>query len=415
MLKDHLSLNLAAAEELNKYFASSENEMVNEVLRVVEKYGTPEEINRMAMDAKKLPNLLARLKNMDSPYLKDLEWLTEMRDKGAFISVSDYRRNILGAKADSMSFNDGKATTLEIGALQYFPWLIEEAKQAIDKKEIMPGREMKEQNADNGDIFAVAAAMQIVGASYVETLDTRGTDGSNVHLGGPDTIGGYFGGIGQPNEHVLMWVDEFLYYYTNYGINEVLNVNLGTVFVGYLLYRLGIDIKFKISVFMGNDNPYSALWTMLMARLFAREDGTTPLIGFNLANSVNNKTIELSSNVRAAFGFENSIRIEHHITECYRHVVCQPYNRRNELVEIAAKIPNISAKHEGGDPEDEIMQQHTSSFFDYFRDKSEIEASGDMRHLLGNYMCKHAAVNNTAKALTENSLSFIAAKKLHRR
>ena len=134
MLKDHLSLNLAAAEELNKYFASSENEMVNEVLRVVEKYGTPEEINRMAMDAKKLPNLLARLKNMDSPYLKDLEWLTEMRDKGAFISVSDYRRNILGAKADSMSFNDGKATTLEISALQYFPWLIEEAKQAIDRQ-----------------------------------------------------------------------------------------------------------------------------------------------------------------------------------------------------------------------------------------------------------------------------------------
>ena len=67
----------------------------------------------------------------------------------------------------------------------------------------MPGRfirvrKMAEQ-VDDGDISAVAAAMQIVGATYVETLDTKGTDGSNVHLGGPETITGYFGGVGQPN------------------------------------------------------------------------------------------------------------------------------------------------------------------------------------------------------------------------
>jgi len=41
-------------------------------------------------------------------------------------------------------------------------------------------RKMKEQESDQGDTLAVAAAMQIVGASYVETLDTKGTDGSNV-------------------------------------------------------------------------------------------------------------------------------------------------------------------------------------------------------------------------------------------
>ena len=69
----------------------------------------------------------------------------------------------------------------------------------------MPGRfirvrKMKEQEAD-GDLPAIAAAMQIMGASYVETLDTKGTDGSNVHLGGPATITGYFGGVGQPNDH----------------------------------------------------------------------------------------------------------------------------------------------------------------------------------------------------------------------
>src|SRR5512143_1809549 len=109
----------------------------------------------------------------------------------------------------------------------------------------MPGRfirvrQMKEQEEDQGDLTAFAAAMQIMGTSYVETLDTKGTDGSNVHLGGPETITGYFGGIGQPNEYPLKWVDEFLYYYTNYGIRQVLNINPGTVFLGYMLRKLGI-------------------------------------------------------------------------------------------------------------------------------------------------------------------------------
>jgi hypothetical protein len=103
------------------------------------------------------------------------------------------------------------------------------------------------------------AAMQIMGASFVVTLDTKGTDGSNIHLGGSETLTGYFGGVGQPNDHALQWLDEYLYYYTHYGIRQVLNLNPGTVLLGYLLHRLGVDIEFKISVFMGNDNPYSAL------------------------------------------------------------------------------------------------------------------------------------------------------------
>ena len=222
------------------------------------------------------------------------------------------------------------AVTLEISALQYFPWLIAEARQAIEQGELMPGRyirvrKMKEQEADNGDILAVAAAMQIVGASYVETLDTKGTDGSNVHLGGPETITGYFGGVGQPNEYALKWLDEFLYYYTTYGIKQVLNINPGTVLLGYLLHKLGVDNEFKISVFMGNDNPYAALWTLIGAKLFSRDDGTSPLIGFNWCNSVNNETMEITAQVRQALGFEDVVRFEHHITETYKIIVRQPY------------------------------------------------------------------------------------------
>jgi len=416
-LRDMLKISTSCVDEINALLLDPNNQAVSAFLEVVEKYGTPEEINRKAEEARQLPNLMARLEKVAPAYVEDLHWLREQRDNGAFISVTDYRRQVLGDKADEMDFNEAFAVTLEISALQYFPFLIEEARQAIEQGELMPGRfirvrKMKEQEAD-GDIMAVAAAMQIVGASYVETLDTKGTDGSNVHLGGPETITGYFGGVGQPNEYALKWLDEFLYYYTTYGIKQVLNVNPGTVLLGYLLYKLGVDNEFKISVFMGNDNPYAALWTLIGAKLFSRPDGTSPLIGFNWSNSVNNETMEITAQIRQDLGFEDVVRFEHHITETYKSIVRQPYDRLEELVEIADHVPNISAKHEGAPPAVERTREHPSDILDYFRDKSEVEESGDMPHLLRNYLDKHDAVNRTARALTENGLTFIAARNLH--
>lgn len=277
---------------------------------------------------------------------------------------------------------------------------------------------MKEQ-VEDGDILAFAASMQIIGASYVQTLDTKGTlpgnDGKpvNVHLGGPDTITGYFGGVGAPNEHALKWVDEFLHYYTNYGLTQVLNTNPGTVLLGYMLHKLGIDIEFKISVFMGNDNPYSILWTLIAAKLFSRENGSTPLIGFNLSNSVNNETIELASCARGALSFEDIVRIEHHITEAYKSIVRQPYDRTQELVELAAHVQNISAKHEGGKPHTEKTREHPSDILDYFMPKKDIIEKGLMPLMLANYLDKHEAVNETAKALTQKGLAVVAAQNLH--
>jgi hypothetical protein len=273
---------------------------------------------------------------------------------------------------------------------------------------------MKEQIDDRGDTLAVAAAMQIVGASYVETLDTKGTDGSNIHLGGPETITGYFAGIGQPNDHPLKWVDEYLYYYTNYGVRQVLNINPGTVFLAYMMHKLGIDNEFKISVYMGNDNPFAVLWTLMGGKLFSREDGTTSLIGLNFANSVNNDTIQASDAIRSAMGFQDVVRFEHHITETWKSIVIQPYNRRDELVEIAKTVSNISAKHEGGDVEVEKTREHPSDILDYFLPKEEILKQGLMDAMQQNYLDKHAAVNATAEALTKAGIDVVCAWNLHR-
>jgi hypothetical protein len=184
--------------------------------------------------------------------------------------------------------------------------------------------------------------------------------------------------------------------------------------VGYLLYRLGVDIEFKISVFMGNDNPYAGLWTLIGAKLFSRDDGTSPLIGFNWSNSVNNQTLEITAQFRKQLGFEDVVRFEHHITETWKSIVRQPYDRRAELVEIADHVANISAKHEGGDPDVDQTRSHPSDILDYFRDKQEVIDSGDWEHLQTNFLDKFEAVNKTAWVLTANGLSFIAAEKLHR-
>lgn len=418
-LHDIFKIDLPALDQINGYLGDSGNPLTSALTGLVNKYGTPDEINRKAAAARELQSIFGRLENSQSPYLADLKWLIEERDKGSFVTISDYRRSLIGEAADQTYFKDCSAVTLEISALQYFPWLVAEAKKAIKEKEVMPARyirvrRMKEQEADQGDILAIAGAMQIFGSSYVESLDTKGVDGSNVHLGGPETITGYFGGIGQPNDYVCRWVDELLYYYSNYGIEQYLNINFGTILAGLILYKMGLDINFKISVFTGHDNPYAILWTLIMARLFARPDGTTPLAGINFSNSVNNDTILKSAAIRTAFGLDQNVRFEHHITEAYKSIVRQPYNRRDELLEIADSVPNIAAKHEGGDPEVEATRDHPSDILDYFRARDEIMEKGEMDILLGNYLDKHDAVNKTARALTEKGLAFKAAPRLHR-
>ena len=417
-MRNKLVIDKKRLDEVNAFLKDPNNKIVNALLSVVEKYGGPEEINRKARDAGKLENLMSRLKEKNSPYIKDIKWLIEQRDKGAFITVEDYRKKILGEKANKMKFNEEFAVTLEISACQYFECFMRQARQAVENQELMPGRFirvrcMKEQEEDD-DLLAMTAAMQILGASWCETLDTKGTDGSNVHLGGPETITGYFGGVGQPNDHPIKWVDEFLYYYTNYGVKQVLNINPGTIFLGYLLHKIGIDIEFKISVYMGNDNPYAVFWTLMAARLFSRENGSTSLIGFNFSNSVNNWTIELSDEIRRSLGLEDFVRFEHHILETWKSIVIQPYDRRDELIEIAPKIKNISAKHEGAENEVDSKREHPTDILDYFRPRKEIEEKGEMKYMIQNYLDKHEAINNTARALTEKGIPFIAAPNLHR-
>ena len=417
-MREKLRINPADLETVNAVLASEDNALVGGLLDLIEKYGGVDEINRKADEAGRLETRLAHLQDQASPFLGGLAWLMEQRDAGAFVTVPEYRRGILGDACDGMVFNEANAVTLEISALQYFPWLIAEAKQAIERRELMPGRYIRvrniaEQSAPGEDILAIATAMQIIGATHVETLDTKGIDGSNVHLGGPDTITGYFGGIGQPNDYPLKWADEYLGVLTKYGIRQVLNINSGTILVALLMHKLGIRNEFKVSVFLGVDNPWSVLWLLMGARLMAADDGTTSMIGLNLSNSVDLPTLVAAAEVRRSLGFDDDVRFEHHVTETWKSIVRQPYDRRADVVAAAASVPNISAKHEGGDPEAEAAREHPSDILDYFVAKEQVVADGLMPLMEQNYLDKHEAVCHTAAELTRAGIGVHAAGLLH--
>src|SRR5450759_4075033 len=393
-LREKLRIKPADLEAVSAVLSSPDNRLVGDLLDLVEKYGGVDAINRQADEASRLETRIARLQDEGSPFLPGIEWLAEQRDAGAFVTLPEYRRSVIGSAADAMTFDEARAVTLEISALQYFPWLIDQARQAIERRELMPGRYIRvrniaEQSAPREDILAVAAAMQIIGATHVETLDTNGIDGSNVHLGGPDTITGYFGGIGEPNDYPLKWAEECLGILTKYGIRQVLNINSGTILVALLMHKLGIRNEFKVSVFMGVDNPWSVLWLLMGARLLA------------------------GAGVRHALGFDEGVRFEHHVTETFKSIVRQPYDRRADVVTAAATVPNISAKHEGGDPAVEVTREHPSDILDYFISKDQVVADGLMPLLEQNYLDKHAALNETAAALTRAGIGVKPAALLH--
>ncbi len=113
-LRRLLEIPPSRLEAINAILLDPDTRLVNDFLAVVAKYGTPQEINQKAAAANQLPALLKRVEAVKPEFLKDLEWLAEQRDRGAFISVADYRHKVLGAKAARMSFQDDFAVTLEV-------------------------------------------------------------------------------------------------------------------------------------------------------------------------------------------------------------------------------------------------------------------------------------------------------------
>lgn len=79
----------------NSILLDPNSQIMKDFLAVVAKYGTPEEINKKHRAARKMDNLFKIVQERNPDALKDLKWLIQQRDKGAFISVADYRKRCL--------------------------------------------------------------------------------------------------------------------------------------------------------------------------------------------------------------------------------------------------------------------------------------------------------------------------------
>ena len=109
-IRNKLVIDKKRLDEINNFIMNPDNKVISDFLAVVNKYGTPEEINRKAKENGKVENLLKKLRDKNSPYVKDLEWLIEQRDNGCFITVEEYRKKVLG-DATNVDFNEDFAVT----------------------------------------------------------------------------------------------------------------------------------------------------------------------------------------------------------------------------------------------------------------------------------------------------------------
>ena len=91
-LRAKLRIPAGRLDAINDLLLDPDARVVNDLLDVIARYGTPQEINRKAADARQLDNLLLRLAERDCEYLDEIQWLTAQRDAGAFVSEAEYRR-----------------------------------------------------------------------------------------------------------------------------------------------------------------------------------------------------------------------------------------------------------------------------------------------------------------------------------
>jgi hypothetical protein len=95
-IRQLLKIDTSRLDALNSILLDPDMTVVNDFLKVVEKYGTPDEINRKADQAGQLDNLLLKVESAKPEFLADLKWLEQQRDRKAFITVADYRKSLLG-------------------------------------------------------------------------------------------------------------------------------------------------------------------------------------------------------------------------------------------------------------------------------------------------------------------------------
>jgi len=85
-LRERLRIGTDRLDEINALLLDPQSRVVNDLLKVVAKYGTRRRSTPRRRKRGSWENLLSRLERENSPYLADLKWLIAQREAGAFIT-----------------------------------------------------------------------------------------------------------------------------------------------------------------------------------------------------------------------------------------------------------------------------------------------------------------------------------------
>ena len=105
-LRKKLSISEENIDVIQKFFLDESNPFVNDLPKIVEKYGGVDEINKKFKEARKIETIYKKLETVNPDYIDDLEWLIKNREKDSFISESEYRRKVLGNSVDRITFDE---------------------------------------------------------------------------------------------------------------------------------------------------------------------------------------------------------------------------------------------------------------------------------------------------------------------
>ena len=75
--RERLKIPTTRLNDLNAMLLAPGSRVIDDLLAVVSRYDTPEEINRKATEAGQLPALLKRVEETRPDYLADLRWLVD--------------------------------------------------------------------------------------------------------------------------------------------------------------------------------------------------------------------------------------------------------------------------------------------------------------------------------------------------
>ena len=120
-IREKLRIDLKPLEEINSFLLNPSNTIINQLLKVIDKHGGVEEINRRHAEAGKLENLMARLQAANSPYVNDLKWLIKQKDSHAFISKADYVKRVTGGQKEASFPQPGQRSNAGNQRIAIFP------------------------------------------------------------------------------------------------------------------------------------------------------------------------------------------------------------------------------------------------------------------------------------------------------